>query len=177
MTTTHRTIILLLFTLTVLAPSPGNTATLGEIRTRWDAVREEIRQRTPANEETPGRLFRVLDKVNREVNTQIAYTSDQKLYGREDYFATPWESLKRKKGDCEDIAAVKYQRLLSRGVPAGAMSIELYRAEGLIRGLNDTDHAVLVVRDGGREYVLDNRFNQIQNRSVLLGMTLAARLD
>lgn len=48
-----------------------------------------------------------LEGVNNFFN-QVRYGSDLKVYGRRDYWATPWEFLGRDIGDCEDYVIAKY---------------------------------------------------------------------
>ncbi|MDL2279585.1 transglutaminase-like cysteine peptidase, partial [Desulfovibrio sp. OttesenSCG-928-G11] len=47
--------------------------------------------------------------------------SDQELYGREDYWATPEEFMANRAGDCEDYAVAKYLALRYFGWPAKNM--------------------------------------------------------
>lgn len=46
----------------------------------------------------------------------VKYTSDQKVYGASDYWATPWEFLGKDMGDCEDYVISKYFALIYLGV-------------------------------------------------------------
>jgi predicted transglutaminase-like cysteine proteinase len=57
-----------------------------------------------------------LQKVNSFFNKNIAFASDMDVYGVEDYWATPIESLSRGAGDCEDYAIAKYFSLKIMGV-------------------------------------------------------------
>ncbi|RVQ64748.1 hypothetical protein EKN06_15195 [Croceicoccus ponticola] len=90
-------------------------------------------------------------KVNRWVNAKIAYTSDAKLYGKADYWATVGETLARGKGDCEDYAIAKMELLAAMGVSRDDMYLTL--ARDLVRR---DDHAVLIVKVEGRSILLDN---------------------
>ncbi len=47
---------------------------------------------------------------------EVRYSSDIKLYKKNDYWATPWEFLGKDKGDCEDYVISKYFALLYLGV-------------------------------------------------------------
>jgi len=91
----------------------------------------------------------LIEQVNRRVN-EARYRSDSSAWGEEDYWAAPDELFARG-GDCEDYAIAKYYALKSLGVPIEAMRIVV---------LNDrrrkVAHAVLAVRTGARELVLDN---------------------
>lgn len=57
-----------------------------------------------------------LQKVNSFFNKNIVFASDMNVYGVEDYWATPVESLSRGAGDCEDYAIAKYFSLKMLGV-------------------------------------------------------------
>ncbi|WP_415397003.1 transglutaminase-like cysteine peptidase [Sulfurimonas sp. CS5] len=56
-----------------------------------------------------------LDKVNTFFN-DVRYKSDIKVYGKKDYWATPWEFLGKDMGDCEDYVISKYFALRYLGV-------------------------------------------------------------
>ncbi|HBC3388327.1 TPA: transglutaminase-like cysteine peptidase, partial [Vibrio parahaemolyticus] len=55
--------------------------------------------------------------ITHEFYNQIIYTRDITLWGQKDYWATPEETLRGFKGDCEDIAIAKYFSLLRQGIP------------------------------------------------------------
>ncbi len=101
-------------------------------------------------------LLSKLQGVNNTVNRSIRYVSDDIAWGVNDYWASPAETLAKGYGDCDDFAIVKYFSLLRMGVPATNMQIVI---------LTDTQanvlHAVLAVRDNGRNYILDNRRNDV----------------
>lgn len=56
-----------------------------------------------------------LEAVNNFFN-EVRYGSDMKIYGKNDYWATPWEFLGNDKGDCEDYVISKYFALKHLGV-------------------------------------------------------------
>lgn len=93
----------------------------------------------------------LLDRVNRWVNASIAYTEDSQLYSQSDYWASAQETLRRGRGDCEDIAILKYHLLAAMGFDREDMYLTL--ARDLSRR---ADHAVLIVRFGGEYFMLDN---------------------
>lgn len=97
-----------------------------------------------------------LQAVNVWANTRIRYAEDQVLYGKADYWADPALTLRRGAGDCEDIAILKMQLLAAAGVPRTDMFLTI--ARDLARR---ADHAVLVVRDGTRFWLLDNATNAL----------------
>lgn len=92
-----------------------------------------------------------LELVNAWANRSIRYTEDAQQYGQADYWADPAQTLRRRAGDCEDIAILKMQLLAAAGVPRSAMYLTI--ARDLARR---ADHALLVVRDGDKHWLLDN---------------------
>jgi predicted transglutaminase-like cysteine proteinase len=100
--------------------------------------------------------FATLEKVNRWVNRNIAHVSDRRFYGTGDYWALAAETLSVRVGDCEDFAILKYQMLLALGYPAEDMYLTL--ARDLAR---NADHAMLVVKQNGRFYLLDNSTERV----------------
>lgn len=92
--------------------------------------------------------------VNAYMNAR-PYTRDTKNWGKKDYWATPAEFMTRS-GDCEDFAIAKFFALKRLGWNANALRLaavkDLDRGEG---------HAVLVVFDGDRSWMLDNQIKQV----------------
>lgn len=97
-----------------------------------------------------------LDAVNSWANAHIRYADDQALYGKPDYWADARETLRRGAGDCEDIAILKLQLLAALGVPRQDMFLTV--ARDLAR---HADHALLVVREGERFWLLDNATDRL----------------
>lgn len=91
--------------------------------------------------------------VNAALNRRIRYRFDS---SGGDHWATAGETLRRGAGDCEDYAIAKMHALRALGVPAGDlyMTIGHDAAAGIA-------HAVLLVRSGGRLFVLDNRSDRL----------------
>ncbi len=56
-----------------------------------------------------------LEAVNKFYNA-VRYMSDRKVYGKNDYWATPLQFLGKDKGDCEDYVISKYFALIYLGV-------------------------------------------------------------
>lgn len=55
----------------------------------------------------------------KEINTffnDVRYSTDLKIYGKSDYWATPWEFLGKDMGDCEDYVISKYFALRYLGI-------------------------------------------------------------
>jgi predicted transglutaminase-like cysteine proteinase len=102
-----------------------------------------------------GELDRV-EAVNRYVNGRVQFVDDSRQYGRADLWAAASDTLRRGRGDCEDYAIAKLQMLRAAGVSDRDMYLVI--AKDLVRR---ADHALLVVRSGGRMLVLDNGTNRI----------------
>ncbi len=88
-------------------------------------------------------------EVDRFANA-LPYRTDPEVWGRSDYWATPFEFLARS-GDCEDYAIAKYVSLRLLGVPARDMRLIVLQDTR-----RDIPHAVLEVRVDGRDLLLDN---------------------
>lgn len=98
----------------------------------------------------------LLDKVNRWVNSNIAYREDRNLFNKADYWADARSTLRSRKGDCEDLAILKMQLLAALGIDRDDMYLTITR--DLVR---NADHAVLIVNDGDRFFLLDNTTDEV----------------
>lgn len=94
--------------------------------------------------------FRQIAYVNHWVN-RLPYRQDDMIYGDNDHWSTVEEFLDYA-GDCEDFAIMKYLTLRQLGFDADQMHIAM-----VYDVFSGTDHAFLVVKSDGVEYVLDNR--------------------
>lgn len=91
-------------------PSPETVAVpdAGEQRiARWRAL---VQEKLSAPE------LEKLESVNRFFN-QLEFVDDSVLWGRDDYWATPFEMLRKNGGDCEDFAIGKYFTLRQLRIP------------------------------------------------------------
>lgn len=95
----------------------------------------------------------VARRVNLEVNKSISSISDLEQYGKADVWALPTS----RGGDCEDFALEKKHRLIQLGLEPR----HLLLATVLDGDLNS--HAVLILRQTGGDYVLDNLNNSIKH--------------
>jgi predicted transglutaminase-like cysteine proteinase len=102
-----------------------------------------------------------LQAVNRWVNRNITYGEDRAIWSQRDYWATAQETLNKRRGDCEDLAILKYQILVALGVDREDLFLTL--ARDLVR---NADHAVLIVRQRGTYYLLDNATDAIMPANV-----------
>jgi len=99
-----------------------------------------------------------VEAVNRYVNHRVQFVDDSRQYGRADLWSAASDTLRRGRGDCEDYAIAKLQMLRSAGF--SDRDLYLVVAKDLVRR---SDHALLVVRAGGRMLVLDNGTDTILN--------------
>ena len=65
--------------------------------------------------------------VNRAVNLAITAKGDVAQWGVEDYWNSPFETLRSGRGDCEDYAIVKYVALREAGLSKGDVKIVILR--------------------------------------------------
>ncbi len=122
-------------------------------RVRRESVRGTLRRQfgrgvTPSHE--------TIGKINRWVNSEIAYVEDKDLFARADYWAGARRTLRLGKGDCEDIALTKMQLLAAAGISRNDMFLTIARDR-----VRNADHALLVIRFKGRFIILDNTTDHI----------------
>jgi predicted transglutaminase-like cysteine proteinase len=94
------------------APAPAKTPA----QQRIDAWQELVREQTDARTEQK------LEQVNRFFN-HLEFVDDASHWGREDYWATPEETLISNGGDCEDFTIAKYFTLKQLALPEQQMRL------------------------------------------------------
>ena len=65
--------------------------------------------------------------INRAVDLAITPTSDEVQWGVDDHWSSPFETMRTRRGDCEDYAIVKYVALREAGLPSGDVKIVILR--------------------------------------------------
>lgn len=118
-------------------------------------------------------LWKSLRKINKEVNKDIRYKVDTKLYDQVDY----WTVVEGKGyGDCDDYALTKIARLIKEtkwereNLSIGICYVEDARG----RVGKGEGHAVTIARTDRGDFVLDNRqkdvtaFDQLPYRWVMM---------
>jgi len=115
------------------APAPRHAA--------WRATVRKLRK-LPAQER--------IRLANTFVNHALAFRDDAET-GVRDYWASAAESFAAGQGDCEDFALAKLQLLRQAGFDRASLFFVI--AKDNVRRL---DHAVLVARIDGQDWVLDN---------------------
>jgi len=93
-----------------------------------------------------------LGEINRAINLKIKPMSDLALYGVEDVWSPPLNTLARGAGDCEDYAIAKFVALQEAGVSPDDLRIVVLRDD-----IREEDHAVVAARLDGTWLMLDNR--------------------
>jgi predicted transglutaminase-like cysteine proteinase len=102
-----------------------------------------------------------LRAINQFFNRHIEFATDEQAWGQVDYWASPLESLQRRRGDCEDYAIAKYFSLLAAGMPVARLRLVYVRAQ-----LDDGPaqaHMVLAYYPGagGETLILDNLVDEV----------------
>lgn len=97
-----------------------------------------------------------LQAVNKWVNARVRFTNDSIEKRGADHWAGASETLRSRRGDCEDYAIAKMKLLEAVGV--GRDEMFLVVVDDLVRR---ADHALLVVRHGENMLVLDNGTDEL----------------
>ena len=58
-----------------------------------------------------------LTRINDFINKRIRFEDDQSIWNTSEYWATPLETIGQGRGDCEDLAIIKYFTLKEAGIP------------------------------------------------------------
>ena len=94
----------------------------------------------------------LIGRINRAVNFSIYPMSDEQQWGVPDHWSSPFETLRTRRGDCEDYAIVKYVALLEAGMQADAVKLVIVRNEQ-----PNEDHAAVAARMDDQWLILDDR--------------------
>jgi predicted transglutaminase-like cysteine proteinase len=90
------------------------------------------------------------------------YIEDLPNWNKDEYWATAFEFLK-KNGDCEDFSITKYMLLKAAGYPVENMRIFTVR----LRNFGNIGHAILVIYQGDKAWVLDNRTKSVMDANLV----------
>jgi len=136
------------------APCESSTCTAKP----WPALVEQVK--------AAGDPMAMIKEANKLINdpAQHPYLEDINNWGKQDYWATAFQFLK-KSGDCEDFSIAKYMLLKAAGIPVENMRIVAVR----IRSLGGIGHAILVVYQGDKALVLDNRVAPVMDEKLVRG--------
>ncbi len=109
--------------------------------------------------------------INAYVNRVVAYGTDAEVFGMEDYWATPLESVGGGRGDCEDFAIAKYVLLKQLGINDQNLRIQYVLYQETYR--TQVAHMVLIYYPelGDEPYVLDNIDGRVKKASERLDLS------
>ena len=130
---------------------PAKVATLRE----WQANLTDARKSAETEK---------LRKVNDFINRHVEFDEDIAIFNQGDHWATPLESIGQGRGDCEDLAIIKYFSLKDSGIALSKLRLVYVKAR-----LNDPDgprlqaHMVLAyyATPNAEPLVLDNLVPEI----------------
>lgn len=121
----------------------------------WRRMMEEARALPDADK---------LNKVNTFFNRRTLYDSDQAIWQRNDYWATPLETMGRAAGDCEDFAISKYMTLLMLGINSQQLRLVYVRAS--VGGVSVAHMVLGYYPDPSAEpLILDNLITSVRKAS------------
>lgn len=127
-----------------------------------------LNQAASAQTPLPFLSFQIFDHLSPKefskfLKKNFEFVEDQKLFGVEDYWQSPEEFLKRRKGDCEDYALFTDYILKSQGVESWVISF--YDASGY-------GHTVTFFRSGEKFNVInEDRLYNYQTKTLAEGLT------
>ena len=106
--------------------------------------------------------------VNDFFNARIRWVEDIDNWGENDYWATPLETMARRKGDCEDFSIAKFVTLLLAGVEMEKLRITYVKAQmGGRLSKKYVAHMVLAYypTPSGDPMILDNMVDSVRPAS------------
>lgn len=86
-----------------------------------------------------------LKGINNFFNQHIQYVDDMHLWKKSDYWATPFEAMMKRAGDCEDFAIAKYMLLKALDIPVKKLRLSYVKAvsRSIDGGVKTRAHMVL----------------------------------
>lgn len=106
-----------------------------------------------------------LMRVNQFFNRTIVFADDVAVWGQADYWATPFETMGRGSGDCEDFVIAKFFTLKLMGVPVDKLRlIYVYARTGTGAATPRQAHMVLAfyATPDAEPLVLDNLLGDVR---------------
>ncbi|MGB3620578.1 MAG: transglutaminase-like cysteine peptidase [Ketobacter sp.] len=103
--------------------------------------------------------------VNDFFNQNVAFRSDQEIWGKSDYWATPLQTMGIQQGDCEDFSIAKYVSLLKLGIPDEQLRLVYVKAD---IGLSKPQAHMVVAyytTPTSEPFILDNLSTEIRPAS------------
>lgn len=128
-----------------------------QVLEEWFALLDRLREADVATQ---------LRDVNGFFNRRVLWRDDIQIWGQEDYWATPLETMGKGEGDCEDYSIAKYITLKELGVPGDKLRMIYVRAR---IGRSQTTQAHMVLgfyqTSASEPLILDNLVASIQPAS------------
>ena len=113
----------------------------------WKSLIKELKEQD---------IYTQLREVNYFFNRNIIHEDDVENWGKEDYWATPFETMFQGAGDCEDYSTAKYKTLLLLDIPESHLKLHYVNAR-VGRSDKTIPHMVLSYTDDNyNQVVLDN---------------------
>ena len=115
-----------------------------------------------------------LQFTNNFFNSAVRWVADKDNWKQEDYWATPLETLARRRGDCEDYSISKYITLVLAGMPEDKLRITYVKARITENGVaRNQAHMVLAYYPKPRSepLILDNIARDIIRGSLRRDLT------
>jgi len=102
-----------------------------------------------------------LKQVNDFFNQQIKFATDIQVWKKNDYWASPMQTLAMRRGDCEDFAIAKYFSLITANVPE--QKLRLMYVQAMISDQIQQAHMVLAYypTSDAEPLILDNLNTEI----------------
>lgn len=97
-------------------------------------------------------LWNQISTINKAVNAAVKPMSDYDVYGQDEYWAYPEQSV----GDCEDYVLEKRRQLNALGISLSNLLITVLRKP------DGEGHAVLTVRTNRGDFILDNLNDELR---------------
>jgi len=110
--------------------------------------------------------------INKRVNKDFKYATDDDIWGQADHWADPVEAIQKKRLDCEDFAIFKFFLAHTAGIQDEDIAIAI----GKIRSTGEF-HAVMLGADGDTTYVLDNRSSYMRDTATYGDFTIMYSVD
>lgn len=131
----------------------------GRLVADWVRMKDDVRPAPPSEQ---------LERTNAFFNRRLSFDDDNVIWGTKDYWATPFESMSRKAGDCEDFAIAKYITLRLLGITDEKLRLIYVRAQigGAGSGISQA-HMVLGYYETptAEPLILDNLTSEIRPAS------------
>ena len=96
--------------------------------------------------------LKLISRITADVNRSIDPVTDIDQWGLIDHWDLPADG----KGDCEDYALLKRQKLVAAGFPRAALLLTVVKQE------NGEGHSVLTIKTTRGDYVLDNLTDRVK---------------